>query len=331
MKALITGITGQDGSYLAELLLSKGYEVFGLVRRTSIKRLDRIEALVDDVELVEGDLTDQSSLDAVIRAVRPDEVYNMAAQSFVPASWTQPVLTGDVTGLGVMRVLEAIHKHHPQAKFLQASSSEMFGKVREVPQAERTPFHPRSPYGVAKVFGYHITVNYRESYGLFACSAIGFNHESPRRGMEFVTRKVTNQVAKIKCGLASKLKMGNLEAKRDWGFAGDYVYAMWLILQQTEADDYVLATGKTHSVRELLELAFDAAGLDWKEHVEIDPKLIRPAEVDHLCGDATKAREKLGWVPKTTFEEMIAMMVEADIKAIEKGQRNLAGAAAHGI
>lgn len=331
MKALITGITGQDGSYLAELLLSKGYEVFGLVRRTSIKRLDRIEALVDDVELVEGDLTDQSSLDAVIRAVRPDEVYNLAAQSFVPASWTQPVLTGDVTGLGVMRVLEAIHKHHPQAKFLQASSSEMFGKVREVPQTERTPFHPRSPYGVAKVFGYHITVNYRESYGLFACSAIGFNHESPRRGMEFVTRKVTNQVAKIKCGLASKLKMGNLEAKRDWGFAGDYVYAMWLILQQAEADDYVLATGKTHSVRELLEVAFGAAGLDWKEHVEIDPKLIRPAEVDHLCGDATKAREKLGWTPKTTFEEMIAMMVEADLRTIEKGQRNLAGAAAHGV
>lgn len=318
MKALITGITGQDGSYLAELLLSKGYEVFGLVRRTSIKRLDRIEALVDDVELVEGDLTDQSSLDAVIRAVRPDEVYNLAAQSFVPASWTQPVLTGDVTGLGVMRVLEAIHKHHPQAKFLQASSSEMFGKVREVPQTERTPFHPRSPYGVAKVFGYHITVNYRESYGLFACSAIGFNHESPRRGMEFVTRKVTNQVAKIKCGLASKLKMGNLEAKRDWGFAGDYVYAMWLILQQAEADDYVLATGKTHSVRELLEVAFGAAGLDWKEHVEIDPKLIRPAEVDHLCGDATKAREKLGWVPKTTFEEMIKMMVEADLAQLQK-------------
>lgn len=317
MKALITGITGQDGSYLAELLLNKGYKVFGLVRRTSIKRLDRIEPLVDQIELVEGDLTDQSSLDAVIRSVQPDEVYNMAAQSFVPASWTQPVLTGDVTGLGVMRVLEAIHKHRPQAKFLQASSSEMFGKVREVPQTERTPFHPRSPYGVAKVFGYHITVNYRESYGLFACSAIGFNHESPRRGMEFVTRKVTHQVAKIKCGLASKLKMGNLDAKRDWGFAGDYVYAMWLILQQSQPDDYVLATGKMHSVRELLEVAFGAVGLNWKDYVEIDPKLIRPAEVDHLCGDASKAREKLGWTPKTTFEEMISMMVEADLAQLQ--------------
>ena len=317
MKALITGVTGQDGSYLAELLLNKGYKVFGLVRRTSIKRLDRIEPLVDQIELVEGDLTDQSSLDAVIRSVQPDEVYNMAAQSFVPASWTQPVLTGDVTGLGVMRVLEAIHKHRPQAKFLQASSSEMFGKVREVPQTERTPFHPRSPYGVAKVFGYHITVNYRESYGLFACSAIGFNHESPRRGMEFVTRKVTHQVAKIKCGLASKLKMGNLDAKRDWGFAGDYVYAMWLILQQSQPDDYVLATGKMHSVRELLEVAFGAVGLNWKDYVEIDPKLIRPAEVDHLCGDASKAREKLGWTPKTTFEEMISMMVEADLAQLQ--------------
>jgi len=317
MKALITGITGQDGSYLAELLLNKGYKVFGLVRRTSIKRLDRIEPLVDQIELVEGDLTDQSSLDAAIRSVQPDEVYNMAAQSFVPASWTQPVLTGDVTGLGVMRVLEAIHKHRPQAKFLQASSSEMFGKVREVPQTERTPFHPRSPYGVAKVFGYHITVNYRESYGLFACSAIGFNHESPRRGMEFVTRKVTHQVAKIKCGLASKLKMGNLDAKRDWGFAGDYVYAMWLILQQSQPDDYVLATGKMHSVRELLEVAFGAVGLNWKDYVEIDPKLIRPAEVDHLCGDASKAREKLGWTPKTTFEEMISMMVEADLAQLQ--------------
>ena len=322
MKALITGITGQDGSYLAELLLNKGYKVFGLVRRTSIKRLDRIEPLVDQIELVEGDLTDQSSLDAAIRSVQPDEVYNMAAQSFVPASWTQPVLTGDVTGLGVMRVLEAIHKHRPQAKFLQASSSEMFGKVREVPQTERTPFHPRSPYGVAKVFGYHITVNYRESYGLFACSAIGFNHESPRRGMEFVTRKVTHQVAKIKCGLASKLKMGNLDAKRDWGFAGDYVYAMWLILQQSQPDDYVLATGKMHSVRELLEVAFGAVGLNWKDYVEIDPKLIRPAEVDHLCGDATKARENLGWTPKTTFEEMITMMVEADLAQLQRVEQN---------
>jgi GDPmannose 4,6-dehydratase len=322
MKALITGITGQDGSYLAELLLHKGYEVFGLVRRSSINRLDRIESLLDDIELVEGDLTDQSSLDAVMRSVQPDEVYNMAAQSFVPASWTQPVLTGDVTGLGVMRVLEAIHKHRPQARFLQASSSEMFGKVREVPQTERTPFHPRSPYGVAKVFGYHITVNYRESYGLFACSAIGFNHESPRRGLEFVTRKVTHQVAKIKCGLATKLKMGNLEAKRDWGFAGDYVLAMWMILQQSEPDDYVLATGQVHSVRDLLDVAFTAAGLDWHDHVEIDPKLIRPAEVDHLCGDAAKAHDKLGWAPRTSFEEMIAMMVEADLAQLQKTASN---------
>lgn len=322
MKALITGITGQDGSYLAELLLHKGYEVFGLVRRSSINRLERIESLLDDIELVEGDLTDQSSLDSVMRSVQPDEVYNMAAQSFVPASWTQPVLTGDVTGLGVMRVLEAIHKHRPQARFLQASSSEMFGKVREVPQTERTPFHPRSPYGVAKVFGYHITVNYRESYGLFACSAIGFNHESPRRGLEFVTRKVTHQVAKIKCGLATKLKMGNLEAKRDWGFAGDYVLAMWMILQQSEPDDYVLATGQVHSVRDLLDVAFTAAGLDWRDHVEIDPKLIRPAEVDHLCGDAAKAREKLGWAPRISFEEMIAMMVEADLAQLQKAESN---------
>lgn len=328
MRALITGITGQDGSYLAELLLNKGYEVFGLVRRTSITRLDRIEPLVDNIELVEGDLTDQSSLDGVIRAVQPDEVYNMAAQSFVPASWTQPVLTGDVTGLGVMRVLEAIHKHRPQARFLQASSSEMFGKVREVPQTERTPFHPRSPYGVSKVFGYHITVNYRESYGLFACSAIGFNHESPRRGLEFVTRKVTHQVAKIKCGLANKLKMGNIDAKRDWGFAGDFVYAMWLILQQSQPDDYVLATGKMHSVRELLEIAFGAVGLNWQDHVEIDPKLIRPAEVDHLCGDASKAREKLGWTPKTTFEEMIRMMVESDLAQLQKSELKLSNSVA---
>jgi GDPmannose 4,6-dehydratase len=272
-----------------------------------------------DIELVEGDLTDQSSLDGVIHEVRPDEVYNMAAQSFVPVSFSQPVLTGDVTGLGVIRILEAIRKHHPQAKFLQASSSEMFGKVRESPQTEKTPFHPRSPYGVAKVFGYHITVNYRESYGMFACSAIGFNHESPRRGLQFVTRKVTHQVARIKCGLAKKLVMGNLDAKRDWGFAGDYVRAMWMILQQPEPDDYVLATGKTHSVRDLLEAAFGAVGLNWQEYVEIDPKLIRPAEVDILRGDATKAREKLGWEPQVSFEELIKMMVEADLKAVGSG------------
>ena len=320
MRALITGITGQDGSYMAELLLSKGYEVFGIVRRSSVKKFDRIETIIDDIELVEGDLTDQSSLDTVIHTVQPDEVYNLAAQSFVPVSWNQPVLTVDVTGLGVIRILEAIRRHRPTAKFLQASSSEMFGKVQETPQTEKTPFYPRSPYGAAKVFGHYITVNYRESYGLFACSAMGFNHESPRRGLEFVTRKVTHQVAKIKCGLAKKLLMGNLDSKRDWGFAGDYVRAMWMILQQPKPDDFVLATGKTHSIRELLEVAFSAVGLDWKKHVEIDPRLIRPAEVDHLCGDATKAREKLGWEPEVGFEELIKMMVEADLVQVQKLQ-----------
>jgi GDPmannose 4,6-dehydratase len=327
MRALITGVTGQDGSYMAELLLGKGYEVYGIVRRSSVKKFDRIEALMDYIELVEGDLTDQSSLDSVIHSVQPDEVYNLAAQSFVPVSWNQPVLTGDVTGLGVIRVLEAIRRHRPQAKFLQASSSEMFGKVRETPQTEKTPFHPRSPYGVAKVFGHHITVNYRESYGLFACSAMGFNHESPRRGLEFVTRKVTHQVARIRCGLAKKLLMGNLEAERDWGFAGDYVNAMWMILQQAAPDDYVLATGKTRSIRELLEVAFGSVGLDWEEYVEIDPKLMRPAEVDFLCGDATKAREKLGWEPKVGFEELIKMMVEADMEAVQKAENGIAFAA----
>jgi GDPmannose 4,6-dehydratase len=320
MRALITGITGQDGSYLAELLLTKGYEVFGLVRRSSVKRFERIEAIMDSISLVEGDLTDQSSLDSVIDAVQPDEVYNLAAQSFVPVSWNQPVLTGDVTGLGVTRVLEAIRKHSPKARFLQASSSEMFGKVREMPQTELTPFYPRSPYGVAKTFGHYITVNYRESYGLHACAAIGFNHESPRRGMEFVTRKVTHQVARIKCGLADKLAMGNLDAKRDWGFAGDYVYAMWLILQQAEPEDFVLATGETHSIRELLEVAFAAAGLDWKQHVHCDRKLLRPAEVEYLCGNASKAREKLGWKPRLGFAELIKMMVEADLDALQAAE-----------
>ncbi len=312
MRALITGITGQDGSYLAELLLNKGYEVFGIVRRSSVKKFDRIEELMDQIELVEGDLTDQSSLDSVVHSVQPDEVYNLAAQSFVPVSWSQPVLTGDVTGLGVMRILEAVRRHRPQAKFLQASSSEMFGKVRETPQTEKTAFYPRSPYGVAKVFGHFITVNYRESYGLFACSAIGFNHESPRRGLEFVTRKVTHQVARIKCGLAKKLFMGNLDA---------------LALQQPEPEDYVLATGETHSVRELLEAAFGAVDLDWQEYVEIDSKLIRPAEVDILCGDASKAREKLGWVPEVGFEELIKMMVAADLEAVQKAENGVAFAA----
>ncbi len=316
MRALVTGVTGQDGSYLAELLLSKNYEVFGLVRRTSLKNFGRIEALIDDITLVEGDLTDQSSLDSVIDQVQPDEVYNMAAQSFVPASWNQSVLTGDVTGLGVMRILEAVRKHRPQAKLLQASSSEMFGKVRETPQTERTPFYPRSPYGVAKVFGHYITVNYRESYGLFACSAMAFNHESPRRGLEFVSRKVTHQVAKIKCGLAKKLTMGNLDSKRDWGFAGDYVRGMWMILQHHEPEDFVLATGEQRSVRDLLEIAFGAAGLDWQQYVEIDPKLIRPAEVDSLCGNATKAREVLGWKPQVGFADLIGMMVAADLEAV---------------
>ncbi|HEY6126862.1 MAG TPA: GDP-mannose 4,6-dehydratase [Candidatus Acidoferrum sp.] len=320
MRALITGITGQDGSYLAELLLKKGYEVFGLVRRCSVKRFERIETLMDSIVLVEGDLTDQSSLDTVIDTVQPDEVYNLAAQSFVPVSWNQPVLTGDVTGLGVTRVLEAIRRRRPGAKFLQASSSEMFGKVREVPQTERTPFYPRSPYGVAKVFGHYLTVNYRESYDLFACAAIGFNHESPRRGLEFVTRKITHQVARIKCGLAHKLQMGNLDSKRDWGFAGDYVYAMWLMLQQDEPDDFVLATGQTHSIRDLLKAAFDVVDLDWQSYVEIDPKLIRPAEVDFLCGDASKASLKLGWKPRMRFEELVRLMVEADLEEVQKAE-----------
>lgn len=316
MRALITGVTGQDGSYLAELLLEKGYDVFGVVRRSSVKKYDRIESLVDEIELVEGDLTDQTSLDHIVQSVQPDEVYNMGAQSFVPVSWNQPVLTGDVTGLGIIRILEAIRKHRPQAKFLQASSSEMFGKVRETPQTEKTPFYPRSPYGAAKAFGHYITVNYRESHRIFACSAMGFNHESPRRGLEFVTRKVTHQVARIKCGLANKLLMGNLDAKRDWGFAGDYVRGMWMMLQQAEPEDYVLATGKTHGVRDLLELAFAVVGLDWQKYVEVDPKFIRPAEVDCLCGDATKARKKLGWEPEVSFEELIKMMVEADLGVV---------------
>lgn len=318
MRALITGVTGQDGSYLAEFLLDKGYEVYGLVRRSSLEKYDRIEHLVERLKFVEGDLTDQSSLDSTMQSVQPDEVYNLAAQSFVAASWNQPVLTGDVTGLGVLRILEAIRRHRPQARFVQASSSEMFGKVRETPQTEKTPFHPRSPYGVAKVFGHHITVNFRESYGMFACSCIGFNHESPRRGTEFVTRKVTQQVARIKLGLASKLCMGNIDSQRDWGFAGDYVKAMWTMLQRPSADDYILATGITHSVRELLEAAFSCADLDWEKYVEIDEKLIRPAEVDCLRGDASKAREKLGWEPEVGFKELVEMMVEADLNVLRR-------------
>ncbi|HXB21870.1 MAG TPA: GDP-mannose 4,6-dehydratase [Candidatus Solibacter sp.] len=315
MRVLITGITGQDGSYMAEFLLEKGHEVYGLVRRSSLEKYDRIESIVDRIQFVEGDLTDQGSLDAAMDQIQPHEVYNLAAQSFVPVSWNQPVLTADVTGLGVLRMLEAIRKHCPTAKYLQASSSEMFGKVLEKPQTEKTPFHPRSPYGVAKVFAHHITVNYRESYGLFACSSICFNHESPRRGAEFVTRKVTQHAARIKLGLADRLKMGNLDAQRDWGYAGDYIAAMWLMLQQPQPDDYVIATGVTHSIQELLDVAFSYVGLDWKKYVEIDPKLVRPAEVDYLCGDSSKARRVLGWKPKVDFRQLVEMMVDADLTA----------------
>lgn len=316
-KALITGITGQDGSYLSELLLEKGYEVYGMVRRASVERFDRIAHLQDRINLVQGDLTDQSSLDEAVKAIQPDEIYNLAAQSFVPTSWNQPTLTGEVTGIGTTRLLEAVRKIKPDAKFYQASSSEMFGKVREVPQNELTPFHPRSPYGVAKVYGHFITVNYRESYNLFACSGILFNHESPRRGLEFVTRKITSHVAKIKLGLANELRLGNLDAKRDWGYAGDYVEAMWLMLQQGEPDDYVVAMGETYSVQEFVELAFGHAGLDWKKYVVIDPKFMRPAEVDLLVGDPAKAKKKLGWKPKVSFAELVRMMVDSDIKGIQ--------------
>src|SRR5690242_54732 len=306
--ALITGITGQDGSYLAEFLLGKGYEVVGVVRRTSHDSYERIGHLLDRVHIVPADLLDQHSLTSVVRDAKPDEVYNLAAQSFVPTSWAQPVLTGEFTALGVTRLLEAVRLAHPTARFYQASSSEMFGKVRESPQDEKTPFYPRSPYGVAKVYGHYITVNYRESYGLFAVSGILFNHESPRRGRQFVTRKVSHGAARIKLGLASELKLGNLEAKRDWGFAGDYVEAMWLMLQQPTPDDFVIATGETHSVRELLDLAGSYCGIDWQRHVETDPRYFRPAEVDYLLGDSSKARAKLGWRPRVTFEELVRRM-----------------------
>ena len=312
-KALITGITGQDGSYLAELLLSKGYEVVGIVRRTSHHSYERIEHLLDQVEVMAADLLDQHSLTMVLQEARPDEVYNLAAQSYVPTSWTQPVLTGEFTALGVTRILEAIRLVHPSTKFYQASSSEMFGRVTETPQRETTSFYPRSPYGVAKVYGHWITVNYRESYNLYAVSGILFNHESPRRGIEFVTRKVTDGVARIKLGLASELRLGNLDARRDWGFAGDYVEAMWLMLQRPEPQDYVVGTGQTHSVRELVETAFGHVGLDWKRHVKTDPKFVRPAEVDLLQADPSKARRELGWTPKVSFPELIGMMVDADL------------------
>ena len=312
-RALITGITGQDGSYLAELLLAKGYEVAGVVRRTSHHSYERIEHLIDRMEIVAADLLDQHSLTQVIKETQPDEVYNLAAQSYVPTSWTQPVLTGEFTALGVTRILEAIRLAHPAARFYQASSSEMFGRVRETPQTETTSFYPRSPYGVAKVYGHWITVNYRESYGIFAVSGILFNHESPRRGIEFVTRKVTDAAARIKLGLAGELRLGNLEARRDWGFAGDYVDAMWRMLQQTEPKDYVIGTGVTHSVRDLVQAAFGHVGLDYEKYVKVDPRFIRPAEVDLLLADPSRARAELGWEPRVGFEELVAMMVDADL------------------
>jgi GDPmannose 4,6-dehydratase len=317
-RALITGITGQAGSYLAEFLLEKGYEVHGMVRRSSTETFERIEHLMDRVHLHQGDLLDQLSLIGLVTEVQPTELYNLAAQSFVPSSWNQPVLTGEFTALGVTRVLEAVRLVGRSIRVYQASSSEMFGKVHEVPQTERTPFYPRSPYGVAKVYGYWITVNYRESYGLFAANGILFNHESPRRGKEFVSRKITDGVARIKLGLARELRLGNLDARRDWGFAGDYVRAMWLMLQQPEPDDYVIASGQTHSVRDLCEVAFGHVGLDWREYVKVDPQYVRPAEVDVLQGDATKARTKLGWEPEVDFATLIRMMVDADLAAYRK-------------
>jgi len=315
-RAIITGVTGQDGSYLADLLLEKGYQVVGVVRRSSAPNTERIAHLVDRIELRPADLLDQLSLIRLVDEMRPHEFYNLAAMSFVPASWDQPLLTGEFNSMGVTRVLEAIRHVDPSIRLYQASSSEMFGKVREVPQTELTPFHPRSPYGVSKVFGHYITVNYRESYGLFACSGILFNHESPRRGLEFVTRKVTDGVARIKLGLAESLALGNLDACRDWGFAGDYVRAMWMMLQQDRPADYVVASGVAHSVRDVVELAFGHVGLDWQKHVRTDPKLLRPAEVDHLVGDATKARTELGWQASVDFNGLIAMMVDADLSRL---------------
>ena len=315
-RALITGITGQDGSHLADLLLDKGYEVFGMVRRASTENFERVAHLVDRVTLLQGDLLDQPSLVGVIEEAQPAEIYNLAAQSFVPTSWKQPVLTAEFTATGVTRMLEAVRRVDPEIRFYQASSSEMFGKVREVPQSETTPFYPRSPYGVAKVYGHFITVNYRESYGLYAVSGILFNHEGPRRGLEFVTRKISDGVARIKLGLADELRLGNLDAKRDWGYAGDYVEAMWLMLQADEADDFVIATGVEHSVREFAEIAFEYAGLELEKHVVLDPEFLRPAEVDHLVGDASKAREQLGWEPRVSFRELVELMVDADVERL---------------
>jgi GDPmannose 4,6-dehydratase len=322
-RAIITGITGQDGSYLAELLLSKGYEVVGTVRRASAPNFWRIQHLLDRITIKPADLLDQLSIIRVVDEVRPHEFYNLAAMSFVPASWDQPMLTGEFNAQGVTRVLEAIRQVDPAIRVYQASSSEMFGKVREVPQTELTPFYPRSPYGVSKVFAHYITVNYRESYDLFAVSGMLFNHESPRRGLEFVTRKVTDAVARIKLGLQRTLSLGNLDAHRDWGFAGDYVLAMWLMLQQEGADDFVIATGISHSVRDLVEVAFGHAGLDWRTHVTLDPKLIRPAEVEHLIGDSTKARTQLGWQPSVDFAALVKMMVDADLERVAAAPRAL--------
>ena len=315
-RALITGITGQDGSYLAELLLENGYEVVGMIRRSSTPNTWRIQHLLDRIELRAADLLDQLSLLRLIDDVRPHEIYNLAAMSFVPASWDQPMLTGEFNAQGVTRLLDAIRCVDPSIRFYQASSSEMFGKVREVPQTEMTPFHPRSPYGVSKVFAHYITVNYRESYNLFAVSGMLFNHESPRRGLEFVTRKVSDAVARIKLGLSESMSIGNLDAHRDWGYAGDYVRAMWLMLQRDRAEDYIIATGVSHSVRELIEIAFDHAGLEWQRYVRVDPKLLRPAEVDHLLGDWSKARRELGWSPSLDFEQLVRMMVDADLERL---------------
>jgi GDPmannose 4,6-dehydratase len=318
-RALITGITGQDGSYLAEFLLEKGYEVHGMVRRSSTETFQRLEGIRDDIVLHTGDLLDQRSLVDVLRACEPEEIYNLAAMSFVAASWSQPVLTAEFTAVGVTRILEAMREVAPSARFYQASSSEMFGKVLEVPQSEKTPFYPRSPYGVAKCYGHFITVNYRESYDLFAASGILFNHESSRRGLEFVTRKVTHGAAAIKLGLQQELALGNLDAERDWGYARDYVEAMWLMLQQDEPGDFVIATGEAHSVRELVKIAFEHVGLDPDQHIRIDPRFLRPAEVEHLIGDARKAREELGWVPRTSFQDMIRLMVDADLALLGRG------------
>ena len=317
-KALITGITGQDGSYLAELLLGKGYEVYGLVRRAATPSTERIDHILDRLTLVTGEMTDQTSLIDAVEMSQADEVYNLAAQSFVGDSWTVPVSTGDVDGIGVTRILEAVRRTKPDARFYQAATSEMYGLVQEVPQTESTPFHPRSPYGVAKVYGFFITQNYRESYGMHASNGILFNHESPRRGLEFVTRKITDRVAKIKLGTESELRLGNLDSKRDWGFAGDYVEGMWRMLQASEPDDYILATGETHTVREFCEIAFGHVGLDWERHVVVDPKFVRPAEVELLLGSPAKAKDKLGWEPKVTFRSLVEMMVDADMERLSR-------------